>query len=436
MNSAVGPISPRDRERVERVARERGIPVERAAIALGLLSEEQLLYRASEASGVDLVFPSEESLDRDLLAQFPKDVLRRHGALPLLREEDAIVVAFPELPDPVALAELEAAAEGRVRPVLAPPPRLGRLIDRVVGGGAVDAARVSAEDASGMTAFYRHLAAAFGAGAEELRFEPATDGVRVRYRTNGALAEAAIEPRELGAGIATRARMLAGLPAPEEPALQRSAFVARIRGEDVHLRTVILPVSGGEAILLRRESGHAEPVDLDDFDLGEGIVAQLRTGLGAAGELDLKGRLILVAAPEGDLVAGFARALREIVHEANVTAAAGFTLRDALAPAADEPIDAAVRSLLALDPDVLFVDGGSDATAAKEAVAAALSGVRVVYGLVDPIPEDAKHLVQAAGVHPARLGLVLSHTVAIRRETGGGVVAGAARSDSWREGGR
>lgn len=434
MSLASGSISPEERERAERIAQERGIPVDRAAVALGILTEEQLLYLAAEEAGLDLVFPSEEGMDRELLDAFPADILRRHGALPLLREDGVVVVAFPEAPGPQALADVEGAAGGRVRPVLAPPRRLRQLLDRVVGGGAVDAARVSADDASGMTAFYRHLAAAFGEGADELRFDPVEEGIRVRYRKGGALIDAGVEPRHLGAGISTRARMLAGLAVADQTMLQDSVFATRIRGEDIHLRTVILAVGGGEAILLQRTDGRAEPGDLTEFGLSQSVIGDLGTILGPAGGNERKGRLILVAAPEASLVAAFARALRQIVDGANVTAAAGFNLPGVLAPATPENTDQAVHSTLALMPDVLFVNGGSEARAARVAVAAALAGMRVVYGLVDAIPEYAPHLLQAAGVHPTRLGLVLSFVVAIRREPSGCVIADASRPATLGEG--
>ncbi|MGH7162720.1 MAG: hypothetical protein ACREID_04490, partial [Planctomycetota bacterium] len=189
-----GTLSADDWARARSLAEERGMPVTEAAVALGLLSEDQVNLVAADHAGVAYVFPTADGVDRDLLLRFPLETLRRHGALPLLLEGEEAVVAFGELPGEPALGELKEAAGLEVRPVLASRRRIEQVLERVAGEGVLDAARASALDPSGMTAFYRHLTAAARAEASEIRFEPGDAGVRVRFRVNGVLVEKGTEP--------------------------------------------------------------------------------------------------------------------------------------------------------------------------------------------------------------------------------------------------
>ena len=93
-------LSPDDMARAEAVADERGVTLERAVVEMGLLAEDQVLWFVARQADIDLVFPTVDGVDADLLARFPADVLRRLEALPMLQDDDgAVVIAFPTPPD-------------------------------------------------------------------------------------------------------------------------------------------------------------------------------------------------------------------------------------------------------------------------------------------------------------------------------------------------
>ncbi len=108
----------------------------------GSLSEVQYAAALAEEAQTDVVFADPEGIDRDVLADYSPELLRRHRAVPLCRDDDEVVVAFDQVPDGSVLAELEAHTGHRVRPVMttrsrvfqilypegAPPPSVGVVL--------------------------------------------------------------------------------------------------------------------------------------------------------------------------------------------------------------------------------------------------------------------------------------------------------------------
>ena len=267
-------LSPDDMARAEAVADERGVTLERAVVEMGLLAEDQVLWFVARQADIDLVFPTVDGVDADLLARFPADVLRRLEALPMLQDDDgAIVVAFPTPPDAAKIEELARASGTRVRAALAAAPRLRRVLARLLGAPTDDPPETSqdppVDDVAAVTALYRHLTVAFRDGVEEVRFEPAADFVRVRYRFGGVLRTAGREPSEFGPAVAARARTLAGLAAPAWPVAERSTLRISVGGRPRRISLVIVPTAHGPSVLLRMLPSVDIPAALDAWPLAE-----------------------------------------------------------------------------------------------------------------------------------------------------------------------
>ena len=153
-----GLLTPAELERAEALARSRDIALPRAAVALGLLAEDQFLEPAADGAQLEVSTPTEEDADPEVVALLPFDELLKQCALPLRREgDDTLVVAFAAPPGAGLLTRLARLSGLTIRPTLASAPRVRRILGRIAGDGGESPSRAATQDPSGVTAFFRHL---------------------------------------------------------------------------------------------------------------------------------------------------------------------------------------------------------------------------------------------------------------------------------------
>lgn len=73
-------------------------------------------------------------VDVNAVAMVPGTLIRKHGALPVARTADTLVVAMADPNNPFAIDDLRAASGLRVQPVAAPPAELLRAIEQALSG--------------------------------------------------------------------------------------------------------------------------------------------------------------------------------------------------------------------------------------------------------------------------------------------------------------
>ena len=87
--------------------------------------------------------------------------------------------------------------------------------------------------------------------ASDIHFEPSEGGVRVRYRVDGVLREAAGLPKSSQAELLSRLKVMADLDITERRRPQDGRFGIRLDDKHIDLRVATLPTPLGEAITLR-----------------------------------------------------------------------------------------------------------------------------------------------------------------------------------------
>jgi type IV pilus assembly protein PilB len=342
-----GIVSEVELARALQVASDRSIPLEDALEALGLVTEDQAGALMAEELGVPYVFPYAGSIDPELLGLFPADLLRRHEAVPLVREADQIVVATARVASTEARRELQAAAGVPVAFSLAARRRVERVLLDLFGeppgaGPGAGARRAGLDDPGAVAILYGHLARAIAGGATEVRFEPGPADIRVRYRQAGRLVEQAREPLARHLALVARAKVLM------EGEFQRRRIRTAIAGRPVVLEIAVVETRGGESVLLRISEavGAATALETD-----ERLLAAARRERG----------LILIGGPDPEACAAVAYAVGLAAERAGRAVVA--IERDA---AAMEPgfrqieagrggVGAALGRAAALRPDVLLI---------------------------------------------------------------------------------
>jgi general secretion pathway protein E len=225
---------------------------------------------------------------------------------------------------------------------------------------------------------------AHDARASDIHLEATAEGLRVRLRIDGVLAELPSPPRALQAAIVSRIKLLAELDIAERRAPQDGRIRVRLETRELDLRVSTVPTLHGESVVLRLLDRGGRPVTLDELGLAPAsgpVFAELAARPNG---------IILATGPTGSgktttlyAALGLRRPLEEKIitvedpveyHLPGITqmpvhAKAGVTFASAL------------RSLLRQDPDVLMVGEMRDAETAAIAVQAAMTGHLVLSTL-------------------------------------------------------
>ena len=397
-----GVLVAEDSDRI-RALRADGVPLDEALVTAGSLPEEQLLRALAAEFNVPYVDLEREHPDRDFLARFPARILLEHGVIPLREEnEGALLVATNRLFDTTGLDELRLVSGLDCRPALAPGSEIERYLKHSLGvgadtvqslvsetGGAVQVLNgesdesvdlsQAAEDASIIRFVNEVLVEAIGLRATDVHFEPFENELRVRYRIDGMLQEAAIPPdvRRFQAAIISRLKILSHLDIAEKRLPQDGRIKLRIAARDIDVRVSVIPMLHGEAVVLRLLDRSGALLGLEQL----GMSAEDRTLFQRI--LALPHGIILVTGPTGSgktttLYAALSRindVERKIVtiedpveyqlrgiNQIQVSGKAGLTFSRGL------------RSILRHDPDVILVGEMRDRETADIAVQASLTG--------------------------------------------------------------
>ena len=220
--------------------------------------------------------------------------------------------------------------------------------------------------------------------ASDIHIEPFEKTVKLRYRVDGNLVEAAAPPKSLQLSIASRIKILAGLDIAERRLPQDGRFRIRVSGKEVDLRISFLPTIYGEKIVIRlldksTLSGSIEQLGMDDFTLTQFKKA-----------IDAPHGMILVTGPTGS---GKTTTLYTVLQELNNAEYNIVTVEDPIeyqlaginqvAVKSEIGLDfaGALRSILRQDPDIVMIGEIRDNETADIAVKAALTGHQVLSTL-------------------------------------------------------
>ncbi len=251
--------------------------------------------------------------------------------------------------------------------------------------GDVTELRESADDAPVIKLVYSILGQAATEGASDIHFEPGEDEMRVRFRVDGVLYEAARVPKRMISGVDLadqdheRARHRREAGAPGRP--------RRVNVEErkVDLRVTTLPTQRGEGATIRILDKEQALRTLDE--LGHG-----RRGPEPLRRRDRASRTARCSSPARPARASRPR-LYAALSELNAVEKNIITIEDPVEyridginqinvnPKAGLTFAAGLRSILRADPDIIMVGEIRDAETARIAIESALTGHMVLSTL-------------------------------------------------------
>lgn len=365
--------------------------------------EDLLAFQDELASGQ----PLGRLVHRELLSCLPEAFALKHRLLPLRVIGDHLVVAHPEAGEaPEALLRsldegalrcgkpllgwpVEAAVWERTSTDFYNPHSAAKAIHRALTEGEVvgtEPPEAEAAEGDGPIVDLANdlLQRAHSLGASDLHLAPAQEGLRVRLRIDGVLADQLLVPPTLQSALVTRIKLLAGLNISERRHPQDGRFTWRHRGQEVDLRVATTPTRWGEMVVMRLLKGLSVVGDLAALGLSAGALAVYRrmvtaphgivlvTGPTGSGKSTTLYGTLMAQDRVGQNVISIEDPVEfgiEGVMQIQVHAAIGMTFATAL------------RSVLRLDPDTIFVGEIRDAETMDIAMHSAMTGHLVLSTL-------------------------------------------------------
>jgi general secretion pathway protein E len=253
--------------------------------------------------------------------------------------------------------------------------------------------------------------------ASDVHLESYPGGLRVRYRIDGVLQDAVAPPRQLGAAVVSRLKIMAELDIAERRIPQDGRIRLRMHDRQVDVRVSTLPTLHGESVVLRLLDKEAGRIDLEELGMSgdtlvrftsvitkpHGIV--LSTGPTGSGKTTTlyaavdrirtgREKIITVEDPVEYELSG--------VPQVPVNEKVGLTFANAL------------RALLRQDPDIMLVGEIRDQETADIATHAALTGHLVLSTLHTNDAATALTRLVDLGIEPYLVASTLEAVLAQR----------------------
>jgi type IV pilus assembly protein PilB len=386
-------------------SRSAGRPPERILLEQNAIDARQLSLAIAERYGLGHVDLALYPVDMAAANLLPIASARRYEAVPIgYADSRTLLVAMADPANVLAADDIKMATGLECHMVVADPTDIETLLGRVnslqsavTEAVADDAAEIadegidpvsglhaSAEDAPVVKLVYSILGQAVNEGVSDIHFEPEQNDMRVRFRVDGVLHEAAHVPKRMVSAVISRIKIMSDLDIAERRVPQDGRVGVTVDDSRVDLRVTTLPTQRGEGATVRILDTRNAMRSLDDLGMAantrEPFESAVRRPYGA----------VLVTGPTGSgksttLYAALT-ALNSIdkniitiedpveyqidgINQINVNGKAGLSFASGL------------RSILRADPDVIMVGEIRDSETARIGIEAALTGHLVLSTL-------------------------------------------------------
>lgn len=261
------------------------------------------------------------------------------------------------------------------------------------------------------------LGGAISLGASDIHIEPEEQAVRVRYRLDGVLHDAAYITGETHHLIVSRIKLVSGMKLNVKASAQDGRFSITLSDNTLEIRVSVLPGAYGESIVMRLLDPKSLSIKLSDM----GIEAHLYEII--QHEITKPNGMILTTGPTGS---GKSTTLYAFLNQVNDPGSKIITIEDPieyhLKGIAQTQVNEekgytfleGLRSALRQDPDIIMVGEIRDSETAKIAINSSLTGHLVFSTLHTNNAAGAIPRLIDLGVNPKVISSALTLTLAQR----------------------
>jgi type IV pilus assembly protein PilB len=432
-----------------------GSSPERLLLGDGTLTEGDLARAVAERFGLDYLDLSVYRVDPDAAKLVTPAAVKRYQAVPVSFSGDrTLLVAMVDPANVLAVDDIAVMTGYEVRPAVASSADIELLLERLedpdFGNGAVapepdlgddeegaaGAARTapsgplydlrdnapinfgaSGEDASVIQLVHRVIKEAVERGASDIHFEPAEEDMRVRYRIDGVLQEAATVPGSAVPAVTSRVKILSDLDIAERRVPQDGRISLEVTGKAIDLRVATLPCAYGENVVMRILDQSKVMIELEQLGMLPQALERFTKAFSQAHGA------VLVTGPTGS---GKSTSLYGALNQLNTIEKNIITIEDPVEYQLDGITQVQVnnkagltfagglRSMMRADPDIIMVGEIRDRETAQIAIEAALTGHLVLSTLhTNDAPGAVTRLIEM-GIEPFLVGSAVDCVVAQR----------------------
>jgi type IV pilus assembly protein PilB len=404
---------------------------------MGKIDETALAAALAFQFGIPLADLTHEKPAQDALDIVGEDLARQHVVIPLRIENERVFMAIADPLDTQAIDDLTRKCK-RIGLLMGTRSEIERLLDESFNvlhqahdairafelTDVDDLARDQANDnfevddnAPIIQVANRIITQGVRSRASDVHIEPGENYVRVRYRVDGAMAEAIQLPSRMAPALASRVKVMAGLNIVERRRPQDGQFGVTVDGRPIDIRISTVATVHGEKIVLRLLDKTKSLISLKDLGMHPQVQAPylkiVKSPLG----------MLLCTGPTGS---GKTTTLYSCLRELN-------TIEDKLLTAEDPveydlegivqvPVKEAIgmtfaralKAFLRQDPDRIMIGEIRDLETASMSVQASLTGHLVLSTLhTNDAPGAVTRLIDM-GVEPFLITSTLEGVLAQR----------------------
>lgn len=241
------------------------------------------------------------------------------------------------------------------------------------------------------------LAAAVKTRASDIHIEGEKNDVKIRFRVDGVLHDAAVVPTEVWAKVMSRMKLLAQVKINVADKPQDGRFSIFMHKRTIDIRASFLPTAHGESVVMRLLDSSKENISFEDLGLVGKSFEQLKR------EIERPNGMVITTGPTGS---GKTTTLYSILKKLNTAETKIITIEDPVeyqlegvnqSQVSDKYTFAkGLRSIVRQDPDVIMVGEIRDLETAEIAIQAALTGHLVLSTI---------HTNDASGTIPRLLSM-------------------------------
>lgn len=389
---------------------------EQAGQLLGL-DDEGLALRLADAMGLEVApLVSSPGL---VTHRLPQGLGEQHACVAFLEEDGLLHVASADPGDPELPALVMMATGLRTEIWVAPPARIAQWQRSQPGAGnepVVLSDETDADDAPTVQFVATLLGEAVQARASDIHLQPLQGAGLIRLRVDGVLVNFATVPIGVLDRSIGRIKAVSGMDPANRRVPQDGRCTARIADRTWDLRIAILPVDGGERMVIRLLGGLSVS-GLPSIGLRDLEVESARDAFRA------QRGLFVISGPTGS---GKSTTLYAALHELNRPEINVVTVEDPVEyrmPGVGQcEVDlsvgldfaAAIRQMMRQDPNVILVGEMRDEATADAAFRAALTGHHVLTTLHAGDAMGAVPRLRDLGLRPRLIGDALAAVSAQR----------------------
>jgi type IV pilus assembly protein PilB len=435
------------------MAHSAGSAAERVLLSTGALSEAELARAVAERFGLDHLDLRAYRVDPDAAKLVTPAAIKRYQAVPVSFASDrTLLVAMSDPANVLAVDDIAVMTGYEVRPAVASPSDIESVLERINdpswgnGNGAAPEPDpleddfsegppsngsgplydlmpqtvnfgASGEDASVIQLVQRVISEAVERGSSDIHFEPQEEEMRVRYRIDGVLQEAAIVPSSVIPAVTSRIKILSDLDIAERRIPQDGRVSMQVDGHAIDLRVATLPAQYGENVVMRILDSSKAMISLEQL----GMLPQALERFTKA--FSQSHGAVLVTGPTGS---GKSTSLYAALNQLNTIDKNIITIEDPVEyqlegltqvqvnKKAGLTFAAGLRSMMRADPDIIMVGEIRDRETAQIAIESALTGHLVLSTLhTNDAPGAVTRLIEM-GIEPFLVGSAVDCVVAQR----------------------